>query len=701
MAAHDGTTISLAVDVGGTFSDIALSVGGVISSQKVLTNNRAPEVAVMEACEAVLRAAGQTFADVGLFIHGTTLATNALIERRGARTAVLATQGHRDTLDLGFEDRFSEYDLFIERPPALVPRDLRFTVPERVSARGEVLLPLDEDAVHALAPELGRLGIESLSIGFLHAYANPAHEMRARDILGRALPDVAISISAEVCPEIREYERLSTTVANAYVQPLMAGYLGRLAERLTAAGLGAPLFLMLSDGGLATLETARAFPIRLIESGPAGGAILAAHIAAQCDLPEVVSFDMGGTTAKICLISDGAPTLSRSFEVGRVHRFLKGSGLPLRVPVIEMVEIGAGGGSIASVDAMNRVRVGPESAAADPGPACYDRGGVEPTVTDADVTAGRVAPDGFAGGSIRLRPDLASAALQRRVGDPLGLSDAMAALAVSEIVDENMANAARVHAIEEGRTIERCSIVAFGGAGPVHAARLAQKTGAGRIVVPPNAGVGSAVGFLLAPLSYTIAQSRYMRLSAFDAEAANALLADMSARAAEPVRLGAPEAPMRETRSVEARYSGQGHELTLELPLRPFTDADGPLLLERFSALYAERYGRAVEGMAVEIINWTVSVTAASRAVVPAPAVIDAPVDVAPAGHRDLFDAETQAFVPVPVYHRAALPPGARLSGPALIVEDQTTTVAPALFDVTIDARRNIVMTRRAETGPA
>ena len=357
--------VRVGVDIGGTFTDIAVQIGSRYVTTKVLTTPRAPEEAVLEGITSALGEAGVAPADVSLVIHGTTLATNALIERKGARTAFIGTEGHRDTLELGYEDRFSEYDVFIEKPLPLIPRDLRYTVPERMNARGDVLRPLDEDAAGALAPELRRQKIESLAIGLLHAYVNPDHERRVRDILARALPDISISLSSDVCAEVREYDRFSTTACNAYVQPLMAGYLERLSRQLKETGLACPLYLMLSGGGLATLETAMHFPIRLVESGPAGGAILAAGIAAESNLPRVLSFDMGGTTAKICLIDDFRPQASRSFEIGRIYRFLKGSGLPVRIPVIEMVEIGAGGGSIATVDQLKRLKVGPESAGAE------------------------------------------------------------------------------------------------------------------------------------------------------------------------------------------------------------------------------------------------------------------------------------------------------------------------------------------------
>ena len=471
----------LAVDVGGTFTDVALETGGAESlvTAKVLTTPDAPEEGVVAAVGEAIGAAGIAPGEVDLLIHGTTLATNALIERTGAKTALLVTEGFRDSVEMALENRFEQYDISIDRPAPLVPRHLRWPVTERMNYVGEVLVPLDEGSVHALVPRFERHGIEAVAVGLLHSYANPAHERRVGEILAAALPELRITLSSEVCPEIREYERQSTACANAYVQPRMSGYLTRLESELRSLGLRCPLLLMTSGGGLTTLANATRFPIRLVESGPAGGAILATEIARECGSENAVSFDMGGTTAKICLIDGCEPQMTRTFEVARAYRNLRGSGLPVRVPAIEMVEIGAGGGSIAGVDEMGRLNVGPASAGADPGPACYDRGGERPTVTDADVVLGRIDPAEFAGGSVRLAPERAARSIRGEVGEALDLTDPLAALSVSEMVDENMANAARVHAVEWGKEISARTMIAFGGAAPLHAARLAQKLDVG------------------------------------------------------------------------------------------------------------------------------------------------------------------------------------------------------------------------------
>ena len=682
----------LAVDIGGTFTDFVLETSSARFSRKVLTTPAAPEQGVLAGIELILADAGLAPSSLGLIIHGTTLATNAIIERKGARTALLVTSGFRDAIEMAYEHRFEQYDIFMDKPAPLVPRDLRLGVRERLDGRGTVLVPLDEEAVRALAPGLERAGIEAVAIGFMHAYLDGRHERRTREILSDLLPTVAFSLSSEVSPEIREYERWSTTVANAYVQPVMGRYLGRLDTALRARKFACPLFMMTSGGGLMTLDTARRLPIRLVESGPAGGAILAAGLARQCGLDKVLSFDMGGTTAKICLIDDGEPQHSRTFEVARQYRFLKGSGLPLRIPVIEMVEIGAGGGSIAYVDDLQRINVGPESAGAEPGPACYGRGGVRPAVTDADVVLGRLDPAYFAGGTIPLEPDRAAAAIDRAIGAPLGLARLEAALGISEIVEENMANAARVHAVERGKDLQARTLIAFGGAAPLHAARLAEKLGIRRVLIPSGAGVGSAFGFLQAPVAYEVARSRYVRLDdTFDTSLVNALFAEMRAEAEAVVAAGAPDARLIETRTADMRYRGQGHEITVDLPPGEFDAASRTRLAAAFGEAYASTYGRIIPGLDTEIMNWTLRLAAVREPLPPCP---PQPADrsVRPNGHRALFSPTDLVLQQVATYRRDGLGPGSLVHGPAVIAEDETTTIVPQGFTARINPLSAILL---------
>src|SRR5215471_8116596 len=682
----------LAIDIGGTFTDLALIADNGRYSAKVLTTSQAPEEGVLAGIDLLLRQAELTAEDIGLVIHGTTLATNAIIERKGAKTALIVTEGFRDSIEMAFENRFEQYDIFMDKPAPLVPRDLRLGVRERLDGRGTVLVPLDEEAVRALAPGLERAGIEAVAIGFMHAYLDGRHERRTREILSDLLPTVAFSLSSEVSPEIREYERWSTAVANAYVQPVMGRYLGRLDTALRARKFACPLFMMTSGGGLMTLDTARRLPIRLVESGPAGGAILAAGLARQCGLDKVLSFDMGGTTAKICLIDDGEPQHSRTFEVARQYRFLKGSGLPLRIPVIEMVEIGAGGGSIAYVDDLSRVNVGPESAGAEPGPASYGRGGTEPTVTDADVVLGRIDPGYFAGGSIKLSPDKAGAAVDKAVGGPLQLKRLDAAFGVSEIVEENMANAARVHAVERGKELQDRTMIAFGGAAPIHAARLAEKLGISKVMVPSGAGVGSAVGFLMAPVAYEVVRSRYVQLDPhFDPAYVNKLFAEMHAEAEAVVKAGAHDAKLVEVRTADMRYRGQGHEITVSLPPGPFDVASRAKLVKLYEDGYASTFGRTIPGLDVEIMNWTLRL-AAEQAEMPKtpPQPKDKPASAR--SSRAVYDPADQDMKDVQVYHRADLSIGSLVPGPAVIAEDETTTIVPKSFAARINPIGAILM---------
>lgn len=692
-ALEAGPTARLAIDIGGTFTDLALERDGRLTTAKVLTTPEAPERGVLAGVATILRTAGLKPTDIALLVHGTTLATNAIIERKGARTAFITTDGFRDVLAMGNESRYDQYDLNIVLPEPLVPRFLRLPVPERLDNEGNVLLKLNERAVQALVPFLRHHAVESVAVGFLHAFVNPVHERRARDILHDMLPGLPVSLSSEVSPEMREWERFSTTVANAYVQPLMAHYLTRLASGLLTVRVAAPIFLMLSGGGLTTIETACRFPIRLVESGPAGGAIFSAHIARQCGLKNVLSFDMGGTTAKVCLIDDFTPQTSRSFEVARVGRFHRGSGLPLRIPSIEMVEIGAGGGSIARVDALGRITVGPESAGADPGPASYGRGGTRPAVTDANLLLGRYDPARFAGGNLRLNEAAARAAVASHVGDALRLTPELAALGIIEIVDENMANAARVHAIESGKTYDGRVLIAFGGGGPVHACRVAEKIGIDRVLVPSGAGVGSAIGFLRAPIGYEVVRSLYQRFSTFDVDAVNALLDGMVQEAESVVTQGSFGAPLRQSRVAFMRYVGQGHEIPVPLPPRPLTRADVPAIRADYDAGYTRFYDRPVPGSDVEILSYAVLVATVTEGADPDAGVPDA-IPAVPSRTQPVRDTVGGEVADWAVYDRSTLKPGSALLGPAIIAEDETSTLVHPGWQASVTALGYIALSR-------
>ncbi|TFL20178.1 hydantoinase/oxoprolinase family protein [Jannaschia formosa] len=673
-------SIRLGVDIGGTFTDVVLEFGGELVSTKVLTTYAAPEDAILDGMARVCAKAGIAPDRIGQVIHGTTLATNALIERRGAKTALITTEGFRDVIEMRTESRFEQYDLNLKLPEPLLPREMRFTVPERVNARGETLIPLDRAAVEAVVDRVAETGAESVAVGLIHSYLDPAHERLVRDVLAERMPGASVSISSEVSPQMREYERFNTVVANAYVKPLMASYLGRLEARMAEAGATCPIFLMHSGGGIMSLADAAAFPVRLVESGPAGGAVFAADIAARHGLTKVLSFDMGGTTAKICLIKDGAPKTARVFEVARSYRFKKGSGMPISIPVIDMVEIGAGGGSLASVDAMRQIRVGPESAGSEPGPACYGRGGTRPGVTDADLILGKLDPDNFAGGSIPLHSDASETALVAHVGETLGMDASEAAFGVAEVVDETMANAARVHAVENGEELSDYTMIAFGGAAPLHAGRLCEKLGISRCLVPPGAGVGSAIGFLRAPFSFEATRSVYMRLGAFDADAIRTLLAELETQATGFVRTCDATAPIAAEAKVYMRYSGQGWEIPVALTPEQAADPDAATFKELFEADYTKLFGRTVAGMEIEITVWSVNATTERPAATP---VEDTGMtgEARPTGTRTLFDPARAARMDAAVIPRASMPPGTRARGPALVTEDETTIVVPASRD--------------------
>ena len=666
----------LGVDIGGTFTDVVLDVAGQRHSTKVLTTHTAPEDAIVQGLHRVCAKAGIAASDLTQIIHGTTLATNALIERRGAKTALITTQGFRDVIEMRSESRFEQYDLNLTLPEPLLPRNRRYTVAERIRARGDVLIALDRAEVEALTDTLREAGYQSIAVGLLHSYANPTHERLIRSVLEERLPGVMISLSCEVSPQMREYERFTTTVANAYIKPLMTSYLDRLAERLAVEGATCPIFLMHSGGGIISLQSAAEFPVRLVESGPAGGAVFAAGIAARHGLDKVLSFDMGGTTAKICLIRGHRPKTARVFEVARSYRFKKGSGMPISIPVIDMVEIGAGGGSLARVDGMNQIRVGPQSAGSEPGPACYGRGGVHPAVTDADLILGKLDPNNFAGGSIPLDTAAAAQALDQALGQPLSMPTVEAAWGLAEVVDENMANAARVHAVENGEDLSTYTMIAFGGAAPLHAGRLCEKLGVARCLIPQGAGVGSAIGFLRAPFSFESNRTQFMALAQFDPAAVRALFAEMQAEATRFVRTCAPTAPIHAAFKVYMRYKGQGWEIPVPLTPAQALDADPDLFLARFEQEYTTLFGRPVAGMAVEITLWSVNAATLAAPVEDLPQVGAQPLPTA-MGQRALFDAALGHAHPAAIYDRASLPLGVRVQGPALITEEETTTVLP------------------------
>ncbi|MEM7225232.1 MAG: hydantoinase/oxoprolinase family protein [Pseudomonadota bacterium] len=688
----------LAVDIGGTFTDIAIETGGREVTAKTPTTPADPVEGVLIGARLGLERAGLQPGDIRSVIHGTTLATNALIERRGASVALITTEGFRDVLEIAYERRYDQYDIWLDKPDMIVPRERCLTVPERVDPDGSVVLPLDEGAIDRLIGEIDASGAESLAIGLLHSYVNPNHERRLRELILARRPELTISLSSEVCPEIREYDRLCTTVANAYIKPMMTRYLGALERRLGEAGFHCPLFVITSGGGMTTLATAVQFPIRLVESGPSGGAILAARIARQCGLDEVVSFDMGGTTAKICLIDDGEPQSARQFEIARAARFIKGSGLPVRIPVIEMIEIGAGGGSLAAVDGLGRVTIGPESAGADPGPACYALGGTRATVTDSDAVIGLLDPERFAEGRLKLEIERARDSITHDVAAPLGFSVEAAADGVGQMVDESMANAARMHAVERGKALDGRTLIAFGGNGPLHASRVAEKLGIARILVPPDPGVGSAVGFLAAPVSYEIVRSLPCRLDRLDLGALQRLFAEMEAEALEVVQAGAPGQALEIKRSAFMRYQGQGHEIEVALGTGAIDEAQVAGLGAAYERLYGALYGRHVPSMTIEVMNWSVVVSTGAAPPQPVPPT-NGVAAVAAAGAREVYFGRGERKQEVPWYARADLTPGAAVAGPALIVEPQTSTYLSPEFEGRVDGAGNLILTRRAAQG--
>jgi N-methylhydantoinase A len=686
----------IGIDIGGTFTDVLLvdDATGDVTVVKTLTTTANPSDAVDAGVRQALATAATPPAAVGHVIHGTTLVTNAIIERKGDPTALITTKGFRDALEIRREHRYDMYDLSLEAPHDLVPRYLRFEVDERVLADGTILHELDDADVERLVSAIASRGIRAIAVSLLHAYRNPIHERRIRDIIARVAPGVQTSLSSDVVPEIKEFERTSTTVCNAYVKSLVDRYLAELERKLREAGIPGELNIMLSSGGVATVETSREFPIRLLESGPAAGALAAAHVGRLANCRELLSFDMGGTTAKVCLIEGGRPLRTSQLEIDRVYRFKKGSGLPIKIPVIEMIEIGAGGGSIASVDSLSLLKVGPESAGADPGPVCYGRGGSAPTVTDADVMLGYLDPEFFLGGRMKLDAAAARAAIAEHVAGPLRLSITEAAWGIHHIVNENMANAARIHAIDRGKISREFPIFAFGGAGPVHAFGVATILHSPSIIMPFGAGVASTLGFLTAPLSFDFVRTSIEPLDDIDWDRANAILTEMEREGiALLARSGVPADQVSIAHWADLRYVGQGHEVTVPFPHTPIGPFSRDAIVKAFDTTYRRLYGRAAEGIPLEVINWR---TVASG---PTPSLDlrrfirrQANGSGALKGNRPVYFRQYGGFHMTPVYDRYELRAGTSVVGPAVVEERESTAVLGPDAVGTVDEFANLIV---------
>ncbi len=653
-----------------------------------------PTLGALDGVRHVLSQACCSIGDVTGFVHGTTLATNALIERRGARVATITTEGFRDILEIAYERRYSQYDINLSKPNLLVPRSLSFTVAERIQADGNIHRSLDETEIDSLVSSFVSQGIEAVAICLLHAYANPTHERRLRDLLIKRMPELAISLSSDISPEAREFERLCTTIANAYIQPLMSRYLADFTKSFSKEGLRCPILMMTSGGGMTTLEAAARYPIRLVESGPAGGAILASRVAQELGESHVLSFDMGGTTAKLCLIDNYRPQTSRKFEISRAERFIKGSGMPVRIPVIEMIEIGAGGGSIASVDRLGRVQVGPHSAGSEPGPAAFGKGGESPTVTDADVALGLIDPDRFAEGLLKIDEAASATALEKNIGVPLGVNVVTSADGVSQIVDESMASAGRMHAVEAGKDISNRTMIAFGGNGPLHATRVARRAGVDRIIIPVEPGVGSAVGFLFAPISFEIVRSKYSTLETLDIDALNIFFDEIVEEARAVVSAGAGDAELVCRRVAFMRYHGQGHEVEIQMPSRRLGPDDIDVLRSAFEAEYSRQFSRVVPGMTIEILNWAVTVSTELETPHPDQKSMVS-FKATSESWRSIWCDVQGMHTEAALYTRDVLKPGAQVEGPALIKEAQTTTFVSNDFSASVLSGGELLLTRK------
>jgi N-methylhydantoinase A len=688
------------VDIGGTFTDLVIvdEGGGRMLVGKTLTTPEDPSVGVLTGLAQLLREHGLGSEEIASAVHATTLITNAIIERKGARTGLITTQGFGDVLEIGREMRYDLYDLFLEMPAPLVPRGLRLEVSERIGKDGDVRTPLERGSLERAAEALAEAGVEAVAVCLLHSYINDEHELAAGEYLQERYPGLFVSISSRVAREIREYERASTTVANAYVQPLTQRYLDRLAEGVGEMGFRGSLFMMLSNGGIASLRSAKELPIRLVESGPAAGALVGGFYGGLVGERNVLAFDMGGTTAKACIVDDGRPMTTFSFEAARVHRFRKGSGLPLKVPAIELIEIGAGGGSLARIDKMGLLKVGPESAGAEPGPACYGRGGEQPTVTDADLVLGYLDPDYFLGGEMRLDLEGARRALREKVARPLGIGEVEAAWGIHEIVNENMASATRVYIAEKGRDPRRYSLVATGGAGPVHAYRVARKLQLGRVICPLGAGVASTIGLLVAPPRVDYAHAYVTRLGEVDWDRLGEIYRDMEERAVATLgEVGVPRDQVSLERMADMRYVGQGFEVVATLPGGELGPERAGEMREGFERAYLELYERSLPSVEVEVLNWRLVASGPAAGAEEVAAGLreragGGPGGGALKGRRPVYLGGPGRFEDVAVYDRYLLAPGESYPGPAIVEERESTVVIGPEARFSVDEYQNLII---------
>ena len=668
----------LGCDIGGTFTDFVLlnDETGEFLINKCLTTPKDPSHAVEEGIHGLLERLPQFVPQIDEFIHGTTLVINAIIERKGAKTGLITTRGFRDVLELGREIRYDAYDIFAEYPKPLVPRSLRKEVSERITADGRVIVQLKPEEVSEVLDELRQLGIESLAVCLIHSYENPVHEMQIKEIVNKEAPGLSLSISYEVLPQIREYERSCTTATNAYVKPITAKYLAKLSARLESLGFKGKLFIMLSSGGITSVETAREYPVRIIESGPTAAVIASQHYGKMFQIKDMFCFDMGGTTAKSCLIQKGQAGLVSTFEVGRIQRFKKGSGLPIQVPVVDLMEIGAGGGSIARVSKMGLLQVGPESAGADPGPACYGRGGKDPTVTDADLVLGYLDPNYFLGGSMPLNRPAAEKAIEKKLAKPLGTSTIEAAFGIHDLINETMAAAAKTHIAEKGGNPNIVTISAFGGAGPVHAYGLAKKIGAPRILVPPLAGVGSALGFFTAPVAFDLSRSHRVSLEDADFEQIERLFRELEQEGAAVLQAAKKNQKINFERNLMMRFVGQGAETDLAIENRPFDQWKKEQVRKLFDDVYQKLYGRTYAETAIEFVNFKVRASLPQRSFqIPPLKNREKTIDDCKKGERQAFSLIKREYIPFRVYDRFRLFSGAMISGPAIIEEKESTII--------------------------